>query len=512
MKKNYKLVRKIVTTSVVGGIALKLLLPTDVQAQDIVYNEKEQIEITLFSEELINISTTENITFHNKELFMLINEQVGGNLNNENIKEIKHLVIDQPIDDLSDLKYLTNLKFLIIKNNNVNAEDLKYNQQLMGLKIENGTLTNTDQLPNSITNLKLKNTEVKDYTLILPYSLQELSLTASPINNIEAKNNNSLRKLYLNGETYISASSLVPFKNLNYIKILNCANLKDSESLAYIPNLYFLSIDEYPSIWLDKELLSKLPVFPLTKVAINKKIDALDELAESLKDDTLSKQEQITKIVEYIIDKYNYDDIVKADSIKSTITTMIDNKFPITTCINKEEVICINFATIFQAMATRLDIDSIMLTNDIHAWNAYNIDGKYLTLDPTTLNTTYENNGLTSVTPEWIEAHSYTPINITSSLYEGVVYPKDSENKEYNIGYISQDAKADNVIKTLQNFIEDLSYNNTTFNIYAEPLECIVPCLIALEVIYIYQYMTLNKKEEKNNNDKTLKKKRKNNN
>ncbi len=511
MKKKYKLVRRLVTASVAGGLALRILVPPKIEAKEILYNEKEQIEINLFEEELTRLETEENITFHNKELFMLISNKVGGNLTSENIKNIKNLVIEEPINgDLSDLKYLTNLKFLIIKNNNVDAENLKYNQQLIGLKIENGTLYNSDQLPNSIQNLRLKDTELKDYTLILPYYLQELHLKSSPINNIEAKNNSSLRRLYINGEIYISASCLVPFENLNYIKLINCGNLKDSENLTYLPNLHFLSVDEYASIWLDKKLLNKLPIFPLTKMSIDKKIESLDKIALELKDDSLSQKEQITKIVEYIIDKYQYDNRVKDDSLKSTIITMIDNKFPISTSLNNEEVICINFASIFQAMALRLDIDSILLVNDIHAWNAYNIDGEYLTIDPTTLNTYYENRGLTFITPEWVEAHSYMPTS-TSSLYEDSIYPLDYEYKKYNIGYLNKDSQ-DDIIKSVQDFLESIVYNKITFNIYSEPLECIVPCLIALEVFYIYKYIVANKKDDKTNKSKKLNKKIKNNN
>lgn len=496
MKKKYKLVKGLITTSLISGIVIQSIIPAKASSLQNQYLSTEPTNIEEFKDELENIQNAESITFQNKELYDLVKASIKRELNTNSLRNIKTLTIDKPLtnNDLSDLKYLTGLRFLTIKDNKINCEDLKYNQELIGLKIEDSTVTNTEALPNSLNNIYLINTNVKEYSLTLPYNLEELTLENTPINNLNAKNTSSLKRLTINGEVYLSATCLVPLSNLNTIIIKYCSSLKDSESLCKIPKLKFLSIDDYSSIWLDKETLDKLPVFPLIKYNIKDKINELDQIAENLRDDSLSDIEQITKITEYLINKYYYDKDVSNDSFIGDIRTTLNNNFPITMSLDNNNVICINYATLFQAIANRLDIDSVLLLNSNHAWNAYNINGEYLRLDITSLDS-YASLKNNDITPSWIELNSFK-VTDYRPIYDGVVYPIEKEDINTTIGYIKQEDNPDKLIEILRKELNNLIYSTETFNIYAKPTNILLPTLLILESIYIYKYIILSKKKE----------------
>lgn len=511
-KKKYKLVSGLVATSLAGGIILRGIFPQ--QDAKVVYaNNFHNQNTEQFTEELISLAEASEITFCNKELYEIVSSRVNGHLTTENIKHITTLEVNRRLSnqDLSDLKYLTNLKFLIIKDNDVDCSDLIYNQNLIGLKIEGGTLVNTDQLPNSITNLRLKNTELKDYALVLPYFLEELNIYKSPITSINAKNNTSIKRIKINGEIYISTKNLTYFSNLKYLSITNCGSLKEPEYLNSIPNLAYLHLNEYATIWLDKDTLDELPMFPLTKLIYKDKIDKLDGLAKELRDDSLNDIEQITKIIEYLMERYQYDRVVNDSSLDSRITSSIDNVLPITVSLKDEKVICINYAAMFQALANRMDIDSILLVNDEHAWNAYNIEGEYRTIDPTSIDSFFSKNLTQTFNQEWIEDNSYSTdeTELKSTIYEDVVYPISEEETSVEIGYIKQEYKPNELKENVQSKLTDLLYNNLTFDIYSEPTDFIVPTLVIIEAIYIYKLIVSNKKE-KVESKQTLKKNKKN--
>lgn len=509
MKKKYKLMKGIMISSIIGGIVLNSLIPQNTKNKNIsYYNNSDNKK---FEEELNRIEQTDSITFTNKELYDIVASKVDGNLTTENIKEIKTIVIGERLSnqDLSDLKYLTNLKFLIIKDNDIDATDLQYNQELIGLKIERGSIKNTNNLPNSLINIRLTNTNVKDYYLSLPYNLEELNINRTPINNISAKNKESLKSLKINGDVYFSTECLQDLSNLWFLSIKNCSSLKEPEYLFNIPKLKVLLIDEYASIWLDKETLNKLPIFPLTKVSLDKKINELNKIAESLRDDSLSDIELITKITEYLVNRYCYNKEVRDNTIIGRFTSTIDNVMPITSSLKHDDIICINYATMFQAIANRLDIESVLLINDIHAWNAYNIDGEYQRIDITNIDSYLSKKGTTDITTEWISMNSFNPTDYRP-LYEGAVYPLEYEDIDTKLGYIKQEDNPKNLFDILENELMNLIYNKVTFNIYAYPEGCIVPTLMLIDTFIIYKMILSNRKV--NIENKSLKKNKKNNN
>lgn len=501
-KKRYKLVRKIIGIAIVGTITTSILIPTKTNAYIAPYTEEEQATIELFKEELTEIETSLNIEFHNQELFDIVSSKIDGILTTDNIKKINTLTIDKPLSntDLSDLKYLTNLKFLTIKNNQVDSTYLKYNQNLLCLNITNGSIYNTNELPNTLTSISIKNTSVKDYTLSLPYNLEELNLYNSPVSDISSKNINSLKTLTIKGNTYLSATTLTKFPNLKYLTLNQLLNLNDSSYLTEIPNLKYLSIDDYAPIWLDKDTLSNLPINPLIKDKLLKEISSLDDIAFSISNDE-DKLTTITKITNYLINRYTYDIEVSNNTKKGDRNAIEDNLLPIKTSLNNEDIICINYACMFQALCNRLNIDTITLANGNHAWNAFNISNLYTIIDITSIDNLVERDDLPKISSDLLTTILYD-FNTSDNYqeYNKVPYPlTKTDTYNNNFGYIKEPSYLNALDK-----IEKLLYNRYTFNIITNPIKYSKNITTIAIIIYLSMLIYGLKETIKNRRTKRL--------
>ena len=170
MNLKYKLIKKTIVATILSGSLL--LFPKVASASSI---ESNPLYDETFHSELEYLNNLDSITFQNVDLYNIISSKVK-ELNTNTIKDIKTLTIDKPLTntDLSDLKYLPNLKFLIIKNNTLDLSNLLYNQELTSLQLDNCIINNSESLPNSISSLYLNNCYITSGTLTTPYNLTSL--------------------------------------------------------------------------------------------------------------------------------------------------------------------------------------------------------------------------------------------------------------------------------------------------------------------------------------------------
>ena len=63
----------------------------------------------------------------------------------------------------------------------------------------------------------------------------------------------------------------------------------------------------------------------------------------------------------------------------------IYNCNPLTTSLEGDLGICINYSCMFQALSNRVGLDTYQLFNSVHAWNATKVDGEYKGYDLTYL-------------------------------------------------------------------------------------------------------------------------------
>lgn len=393
MKKDtkYRLIRTVsellVITTLATGIshtATKIKYPSEV----IPYTQEDTIHNLVFSEELSNIINEEKITFSNPELETIVKKELGGTITKEGLLSLNKLQILNTLsnNDLSDLKYLPNLTSLDIYDNNINIEDLKYNQDLMFISFNNCTLSNTQYLPNSIETLFVDNTTITDKETIIPYYATHIYFKKSVANNIRLKNPSILEKLYITSDVMLDMNNLKDCTNLKEITIFMSSNIKNSHILGTLPSLESIYIDEYSAIWLDINTLSKLPLPDEDKLIVGDLISKLDSIANTLiPDKNISEEEKIKRITLYLLEKLDYDHeaIEAPDELDDRVETY--NVYPLSTSLEGDLGICINYSAMYQALSNRVGLDTYQLFNDVHAWNATKVDGEYKGYDLTYL-------------------------------------------------------------------------------------------------------------------------------
>jgi hypothetical protein len=393
MKKDtkYRLIRTVsellVITTLATGIShttTKIKYPSEV----IPYTQEDTIHNLVFSEELSNIINEEKITFSNPELETIVKKELGGTITKEGLLSLNKLQILNTLsnNDLSDLKYLPNLTSLDIYDNNINIEDLKYNQDLMFISFNNCTLSNTQYLPNSIETLFVDNTTITDKETIIPYYATHIYFKKSVANNIRLKNPSILEKLYITSDVMLDMNNLKDCTNLKEITIFMSSNIKNSHILGTLPSLESIYIDEYSAIWLDINTLSKLPLPDEDKLIVGGLISKLDSIANTLiPDKNISEEEKIKRITLYLLEKLDYDHeaIEAPDELDDRVETY--NVYPLSTSLEGDLGICINYSAMYQALSNRVGLDTYQLFNDVHAWNATKVDGEYKGYDLTYL-------------------------------------------------------------------------------------------------------------------------------
>lgn len=421
-KRKFRVIKTAVIAAVISGTFIYFGNKDTASATTIKYTEEEQVENLAFYNELENLATTDQIHFQNAELYKIVASKVKGILNTENIKQIKSLTIDETLmnNDLSDLKYLTDLRFLVISNNTIDLSNLQYNQNLNSLQIVNCEIYNSEYLPNSISYLSLEQTKIPEGVLTTPYNLSFLYLNYSPITKLDLKNPSFLKKLEVFYNSYFSLNDLSECTSLSKLRLFRCSSLKDPMVLTTLPSLKDLEIDEYASIWLDKETLEALPIHNSMKEVLQSSMEIIDEIYKEINKPNLSEEEKINNIIIYLVKKYKYDASVSSKTGEYEEIENLCNAEPIQSLNREEGIICINYACLFQALANRMGLDANEIENTTHAWNCVNMEEKLHYYDSTLLDCmdnqailhALENNEVTGLTyydmePSFLENNSY---------------------------------------------------------------------------------------------------------
>lgn len=300
----------------------------------------------------------------NKDLY---NELINQGLNPNEPNKITSITLTKTLinNDLSDLKYFSNLMELNLENNDLDFTDIKYNYNLLNLTIKNCTVSNTKDLPNSIYSLELHDTIVNDESLEIPYNNKYLAITNTPFSNLYLKNPSKLNRLCIIGNSYLDLNSINECNNLTHLTLHRIANISNSDVLTTLHNksLSNIDLDDYAPIWIDKETYLNLG---LNNESTITEIETLDSLASSLVTENDTDEEKIKKITTYILNSLSYD----SEITSKELTDYNDN--PINYGLNKDTGICINYASLFTALANRAGLDTYQIYSNEHTWNMIN--------------------------------------------------------------------------------------------------------------------------------------------
>lgn len=503
MKKNYKLQRTLTAFALVTSLSLATsTLYESKLPNKIPYTDNDLITNIQFSKELAEI-TTENVEFSNTELKSIIEEKIDGPITEESLQSITILSITKHLNnkDLSELKYLTNLNGILIYNNDVDLSDLKYNQYLQSIILNSCTIENTQDLPNSIVDIKFEKCICNDKEVILPYYTREFTSNSSIANNLKLKNPSSLEKLSLYTDCVLDIKNLKDCTNLKELSLLRLTNVKNPQYLESLTNLESLNIDEYAITWLDNETLTKLPVEKSLKKTLSSLIEKVDSISESIiSNPNSTPEEKASQIVLYLLDNFEYDhdsiDNYEIDS--SGITEYNDN--PISTFLDTNIGVCVNYTCLFSAIANRVGIETFELYTNDHMWNSIKTDDGYSCYDLSYLEVgaivkimdkdslamiqdTSSQDLIRDNKGKHLVYYEFDIDEIVDSYHNAFYTPEEIIDNVLNIGYINEDCSA-YIIEQSQKTIKKMDIFTKSF--------------IILSIITIFTMEMLDRKQKDN--------------
>ncbi len=355
------------------------------------YTQEDHISNVQFNAELEALYEIHDYEFQNKELASIIETELGGLITEEALNSIRTIDILNPLtnNDLSELKHLPNLAIITIHDNEVDLSDLKYNQNLYTLALFNCKVSNTQDLPNSTNSIFFEDTIVEDKEFVVPYYTEHIQLIKTIANNMRLKTPDNLEELFIASDVILDCNIFKDCKNLKSLTILMCSNIRNASVLGLLPSLEKVILDEYSSIWLDNNTLKNLPITEDTDVLqlldLNEKLDSI--ASKLVPDKSISDEDKIKAVIIYVLEKLKYDQQSIDDKYIDEDSTLVNhyNRYPLSTSIEGDDGICINYASLFQALCNRVGIESYQLLNDVHAWNAAKVNNEYIGYDLTYL-------------------------------------------------------------------------------------------------------------------------------
>lgn len=168
--------------------------------------------------------------------------------------------------------------------------------------------------------------------------------------------------------------SITDYQNIN---VLNTIDFSDMA--VYDAAIYFTQddINNYEAKQIS--ITSDSSRFLEDLKSIDRSLDSILEGIGIL--DNLDRQSKVDKVLLYIIDNYKYDYLSYFKDIDITYY----NDGYLYGIFNDDMVICGNYAALFSALLTRLNIDVYFVNDDSHAWNLIFLDNKYYAIDITAL-------------------------------------------------------------------------------------------------------------------------------
>ena len=193
-----------------------------------------------------------------------------------------------------------------------------------------------------------------------------------------------LKELKLQYESYISDLSALPevCPNLETLVLTRCTNITNFDFIYRLSNLnsFFINME---SLGISDELISYLDSKGVEHNLTHELVEVdrkVREIAESITNESMTDQEKIDAIVDYVIKNIKYDFRVFDDE------TLLHyyNKRPLSEALNGLGC-CINIATLTNGLCQNANVRSHLVSSRDHAWNLVKIEGNYWYIDPTNL-------------------------------------------------------------------------------------------------------------------------------
>lgn len=386
----YSLQKRLVLLGTTIGLSAAVLstkYTRTITNNDVEYTQEDDINNQLLKNQLYNLSIVED----SEEVYLPIDSKLRKTIASKNhksidepitmedLRSIKELEIDEMTkEEYNCLFYFENLEVLKISNSTVNLKVLENNINLTKLILDNVYFNNSKCIPNSVSSIKLLSSTCFDDEFRVPYNVSNIDIVMSFVNNLSLKNPERLKSFNYYSESLFDIKALKDC-SLDILNIICSGNIKNVD---YLPNIRCgkLFLDDSASIWLTHDIYKQIEnnvKFFDRPFYLESNIVKLDELGDNLK--SISDNTTVEEIEKYILDSLEYDEAIYNDSVLPKYY----NAFPIMSIMNSDKGICVNYASLFQALANRCGIESYLISNDDHAWNKIIIDGKEINVDTT---------------------------------------------------------------------------------------------------------------------------------
>lgn len=321
---------------------------------------------------------SEEICFKNTELKEIITNIIGVPITISKLNTITNLNIETTLKDtnLSDLKYLTNLSELIISNNYIDCSYLKDNLKLTNLVMKRCVIKNTSELPSSLRGFQAGSCTINDETLYLKENICTLALSSTDFKKIKLTNPEKLLTLYYSNYALLDMKIFEDCYNLQNITLRHCPNVTNAYILNNFTKAQNMSLDEYAALWIDKETISNLnTINQELKDTILELIDELDIITSQIITEDMNEEKKINSIIAYVLSEIEYDDKVKEPTEEGVFLSHYYNDYPLSTSLEGDYGVCVNYAVLFKALANRCGIDNYQPSSKTHTWNMVRLEG-----------------------------------------------------------------------------------------------------------------------------------------
>lgn len=177
---------------------------------------------------------------------------------------------------------------------------------------------------------------------------------------------------------YLTNLDLLPdyCPNIKKLYLNSDISLKDFTFLSRLENLEEVSISDSPYITQDLiDFLDERGIkHDLThQDVLNNQITS--QIVDDIISDDMSDKEKIHAICKYVVDTITYDIYQSGDS----------NRHPLSCVLEDNKGVCISYAYLTNILLDKANINTYLVTDDNHAWNMIQLDGKYYNIDTTSI-------------------------------------------------------------------------------------------------------------------------------
>lgn len=316
-------------------------------------DEEKQYYLNEFND--IKFSLIDNLNIGN-DLDIMTSVKINANNDNKwlndckNINSLEIIIRNEDINKLKNITNISNLKEVCIKS-------LRYKNDIIFNEENFAFLKNCKNL----SNITFDNVQVDPDFLEQFNTLERITFE---------------KNTFYNCNLDFTKFSKLSFVNFGTLKTYNIGMFMTYENIDYFKNN-----DICVSSNTDSNLKDNL-------IKMDKELDKIAKSLWGVNKESTDK-EKLNAILKFIMINFNYSEkfleMSESEQLEYKKEILYKDGLLYGSLYNDGEIICGNYASLFQALANRLELESYFMASKNHAWNLVNIENNYYYTDVTWL-------------------------------------------------------------------------------------------------------------------------------